>query len=268
MIPNPIAAAAFAALAASTAGADVAFPPAEGGAVIVPASVNGRGPYPFRLDTGSAGTVVSAPLAAELGLTTVARTVVVTPLGEETRGVAALGRLAVGTAEAAGLQATVVNGGFLRGAAGILGQDFLSRFDYTIDYRRARVTWGARRADGIRVPLHAQGGLFLVDLQQRGRAARLVPDSGSGSLVLFDGARFRSEAAGQPAEVASASGRRMRVEVRKVRGLTIGSLALRDQTAAIVPRGDDGGADGLLPLHQFASVAFATREGYLVLTPW
>ena len=263
MIP-PIAAIA---LAASAAGADVPFPPAEGGAVTVPAHVNGRGPYPFRLDTGSAGTAVSAALAAELGLRAVARTVVVTPLGEETRVVAVLGRIAVGSADAAGLEATVVPEGFLGGAAGILGQDFLSRFDYTIDYRRGRVTWDAPAGTGIRVPLHAQGGLFLVDLRQRGRAARLVPDSGSGSLVLFDGARFRSEAAGEPAEATSASGHRLRVEMRQVRGLTIGSLALRDQTAAIVPRDDDGGGDGLLPLHQFASVAFAARDGYMVITP-
>jgi gag-polyprotein putative aspartyl protease len=254
------------ALAASAAGG-VAFPHAEGGAVIVPTFVNGHGPHPFRLDTGAAGTAIAAALAAELGLAAVERTVVVTPVGEETRVVAAVGRIAVGSAEAAALRATVVPGDFLGGAAGILGQDFLSRFDYTIDYRHRRLTWSAGGAGGVRVPLHAAGGLFLVDLEQRGRAARLVADTGSGALVLFDGARLRSEAAGPPAEIASASGRRRRVEMRHVRGLTLGPLALRDQTAAIVPRDDGGGGDGLLPLHQFASVAFANRDGYLVIRP-
>ena len=222
-----------AALAAPAAGGaePVPFILGDGGAVIVPAYVDGQGPHPFLLDTGAAGTAVSAPLARALRLPPVARTVVVTPLGEEIRVVARIGRMAVGSAEAAGLEATVVPGGLLRGAAGILGQDFLARFDYTIDYRRGRVTWSAGGDDGFRVPLHAQGGLFLVDLEQRGRTARLVADTGSGALVLFDGTRFRSEAAREPAEAASASGRRRRVEMRHVRDLTLGPLALRDQAA-------------------------------------
>ena len=259
--------------AAAPAAADMPFALGGGGAVIVPAFIDGRGPYAFRLDTGAAGTAVSEVAAAAAGLRAAEATIVVTPVGEETRAVVRIGRLRVGGASAEGIRATVVSS-LPDGVAGILGQDFLSRFDLTIDYRRRLLTWdgGPGHAGGIRVPLHAEDGLYLVDLVQRGTAARFVPDTGAGALVVFEGAgrpRLRVEGRTAGAELASASGRRARVETGRLRGLSIAGLALGDQVAAFVPRDEApaGGGDGLLPLHHFQSVTFASRGGYLVIRP-
>jgi predicted aspartyl protease len=255
----------------AAASASTEFALGGGGAVVVPVFVDGHGPLRFRLDTGAAGTAVTAQVAEAAGLRAVERTVVVTPLGEETRAAVRIGRLRAGDAAAEGLLATVVPA-LPDGAAGILGQDFLSRFDLTIDYRRRRISWDGSAADGVRVPLHAHEGIYLVDLVQRGTAARFVPDTGASALVVFEGAhgpRLRSDGRTASAEVVSASGRRARVETGRLRGLSIGGLALGEQVAAFVPRDDAhaGGGDGLLPLHQFQSVTFAGRDGYLVIRP-
>ena len=259
--------------AAPSAAADLPFALGGGGAVIVPAFVDGSGPHPFRLDTGASGTAVAEAVAAAAGLRVSERTIVVTPLGEETRAVVRIGRLRVGDASADAIRATVVSS-LPPGVAGILGQDFLSRFDVTIDYGRRRVRWNdpASLADGIRVPLHAEDGLYLVDLVQRGTAARFVADTGAGALVVFEGAgrpRLQADRRTAAAQLASASGRRARVETGRLRGLSIGGLALGDQLAAFVPRDASGvgGGDGLLPMHQFQSVTFAGREGFLFIRP-
>ena len=260
------------ALAAVLAASALPFSLGGGGAVVVPVFLEGKGPYPFRLDTGASGTVVTKEVAGAVGVRPVARTIVVTPVGEETRTVGRIGSVRAGEAVANGVLATLAPG-LPGGVAGILGQDFLSRFDCTIDYRRREISWDrdAAAAEGVRVPLHPYEGIFLVDVVQRGTAARFVPDSGAGALVVFEGAGpgLTAEREAEEAELATLSGRRVRVALRRLRGLSIGPLALREQVAAFVPRdeGHAGGGDGLLPLHHFGSVTFASRDGYLVIRP-
>jgi aspartyl protease len=262
----------------------VPFTLGDGGAVIVPVFVDGQGPHSFLVDTGANRSAVIEGLAARLGLAPVAKSLVVTPAGDETRVVVRLGRVSVGTATAEGLLASVlaVDRRWLDGAdvAGILGQDFLARFDYTIDYRRRRVVWGgepgaASVRHGVRLELHPSEGRFLVELPQpedAGRAARFVPDTGTNGLVMFErpgGVRLSSEPLSGGAELSAASGGRRTVRMRRIRSLRVGNLTLHDQVAAIVtrPETDAPETDGLLPLHQFASVTFGSRDGYLVIRP-
>jgi hypothetical protein len=58
-----------------------------------------------------------------------------------------------------------------------------------------------------------------------------------------------------------------RVRTMMLRELRLGSLTIRDQPVAVVPRdaNDEAEGDGLLPLHLFASVSFNAREQCLVL---
>jgi predicted aspartyl protease len=256
----------------------IPFAAVDGGAVIVPVLVDGRGPHPFLVDTGANRSAVSAGLARELGLAAVARMTVVTTVGEETRKVVRLGRVSVGAAEGEGLLASVVDSPTLRmdGASfdGILGQDFLSRFDYTIDYDRHLLVWEgpATTADGTRLALHPSEGRFLVDLPQPGkgqRAMRFVPDSGANALVVFERGGdmpLPAELLRRRSEITASSGRRRGVQMSRIRALQVGSLTLRDQIAAVVSRdGNAPAGDGLLPLHQFASVTFRSRAGYMVV---
>ncbi len=138
------------------------------GAVIVPASIDGAGPFPFLLDTGSSHSVVSRSLAARLGLAFVARTTVLTSTGSEVRPVVRLDQVRIGPSRSEGLLASVAPtpqlAAIARGIEGIIGQDFLSAFNYTLDYRRKRLRWNDRSSDdrAVRLPLVEQRGRYLV----------------------------------------------------------------------------------------------------------
>jgi predicted aspartyl protease len=252
-----------------------------GGAVIVPVSVDGGGPHPFLVDTGATHSTVTRGLAGRLGLAPVAKASIATSTGEELRFVVRLGRLSVGSATAQGILATVVDAErvSMDGTTvdGIVGQDFLSRFDYTIDYRRRLLSWRgeAMGGGGIRLALQPSEGRFLVDLHQPGasdRPYRFVPDSGANGLVVYErgeGTSLAMDPVRGRFEVQSSSGRRRMADMRRVRGLRIGSLTLPDQLAAVVSRPEDDApeGDGLLPLHHFASVTFGGGGGYLVIQP-
>ena len=77
---------------------------------------------------------------------------------------------------AEGLTATALPpqaaGALGRDVDGVLGQDFLARFAFTIDYRRSRVVWHAADfvPSGVRLMLIPTQGRWLVELPQPGTA--------------------------------------------------------------------------------------------------
>ena len=195
--------------------------------------------------------------------------------------VVALPAVVVGAATASGITATVLPppaGSIIRiDLDGVLGQDFLSRFDFTIDYRRSRIDWhdAGYEAPGIRLALTPSQDRWLVELPQpatSGAAAtvrRFVPDSGADTLVLFGEARARcliAEWRAGAAALGSLTGARV-VRTATVDGLRVGSARLDRQVAAIVPAAAADDPDGLLPLHLFARVFFSARSRALVVQP-
>jgi predicted aspartyl protease len=257
------------------------------GAVVVPVSINGRGPFQFLLDTGSSHSVISQSLADKLALPFIARTSVTTSTGREWRAVVSLNQTTIGSAQSEGLLASVAPAALLdevaRGIEGIIGQDFLFDLNYTLDYRRKRLVWRDEEThvDGVRLPLIAQEGRYLVRIASgdNDRPVLLVPDSGSSGFVayerngrtaafaLFAAARFGGPGS-EPSltTVHSLSGGQL-ARTLMLRELRLGSLTVRNQRVAIVARNQNDVAegDGLLPLHLFATVSFNARERYLLL---
>jgi len=249
----------------------------ESGAVIVPVSINDRGPFPFLLDTGSSHSVVSQTLADQLALRSIARTSVLTSTGREWRPVVRMNQTTIGDAQSYGLLASVTSSAQLdvvaRGIEGIIGQDFLFGLNYTLDYRRQRFVWSDDDLDGgdVRLPLVAQRGRYLVQVAPTGKVpgVLLVPDSGASGFVAYerDG---HTKLALRPSSgmlgVHSLSGGQ-HVRTMMLRELRLGSLTIREQPVAVVPReaNDVAEGDGLLPLHLFASVTFNAREQCIVL---
>ena len=255
----------------------VAFALHDDGAVVVPVMINGAGPFAFLLDTGSTHTSIGAALAARLAAPVVARARVITATGSEMSLVVRLGALEVGQSRADGILASVVPDGRLaiadRSVSGILGQDFLARFIYTLDYRHRRLSWDAGEADAkgaARLALRESQGRYLVELPQgRDRVVALVPDSGVDGLVVFErpgNAALTAEGQVGGLSLATVTGRRD-VRLGRLRRLQIGAMTLWDQPVAIVrrPEADAPEGDGLLPLHLFASVSFNGRDGYLIV---
>ena len=255
----------------------------DNGAVVVPVRINGAGPFPFLIDTGSSHSAIADSLATQLRLPTVAKAEVVSASGQSMRPVAQLASTAVGAAVRGGLLASVLPSATLvnlgAGVRGVLGQDFLATFDYTLDYRRRELSWGPEpvsEAPAARLLMTPDAGRFFVSLPQgSGRGVlRLVPDTGSAALVIFD--RVRKEPAGTlellpakgQARMSGVSGDRT-VDRAVVRDLRVGDLVLHNEPAVIVNDREGGGtqADGLLPLHGFARVSFHAREQCLSIWP-
>lgn len=250
-----------------------------GEAVVIPARINGHGPYKLIVDTGSSRSAVSRKLAVETGAPVVARTAVVS-IGQETnRLVVRLDRVEAGPAARPDILASVIPDEDLKaiapGVDGVLGQDFLAMFDYTIDYRKRTLTWEADpalvRSTVNRFTLRPEEGRYTVEIPQdqgRQRALRLVPDSGASVMVLYerDGRLPLPIGPGRRAlEVAGLSGGR-RAVLSTLAELRIGALVLRDSPVVVLTGCDDvPGADGLLPLSLFDRVTFLARDGVVVL---
>lgn len=238
----------------SVAGADRSRPEvplvidAQGG-IAVTVRVNGAGPFTFLLDTGASRSLISDDLADELGAPVVAKSEVVTISGSEMRVVVRLSSIALASARVDALLAPVLPSAQLarvgRGVRGVLGQDFLSAFNYTLDYRRARLTWDAPltcEGPGAVRMARVEGRFVLVAQADAWPSLRLVPDSGAEIALLF---------------------RRQNVRAR-VAEFRVGNQVVRNVPVAIVER-DDPDVDGLLPLHGFRAVSFAAGGSCLVV---
>jgi hypothetical protein len=246
------------------------------GAIGVPVVVNGQGPFMFLLDTGASHTTVSSELAKTLRLPAVAQVRVATTAGIDLRPVIRLEHMNVGSARVEALMPSVAAAVQLRGIEtgidGIVGQDFLERFDYTLDYRRKRLRWTAQQDDPHeRLPLVRAGtrSLVAVSAGRRQAPVLMVPDSGAEALVVFVRNGTTALEVDEVDQLVGVSGvgswRATRAAV--LRELRVGTVTLRDQPAVVVEasgsRSVEG--DGLLPLHRFPSVSFSNSEGYMLV---
>ena len=249
------------------------------GEIVVPMTIGSRGPYRVLLDTGSTHTAISDALSTALGLPAVARTTMRASAGTLACLVVELPRVAIGSATADGLTATVLPAQAAAalgpGIDGLVGQDFLSRFRFTIDYRHLRIVWHERGyvASGVRLALVPSEDRWLVELPQRGHTSpwRFVPDSGTDTLVLYDDAaadRLVTQWRADRAALGSLTGSRI-VRTGIVDGLRLGGASLERQLAVVLPSPSAGAGapTGLLPLHQFASVFFSATDRCLVIHP-
>ena len=240
------------------------------GGIVVDVRINTAGPFRFILDTGAARSLVSDDLARELAAPAVATSEVVTSAGSDLRFVVRLASLAMASATADDLLAVVVPGPHLARLGprvrGLLGQDFLSAFNYTLDYRRRRLTWDeplACDAPGAARMTAAEGRFVMALERDRGAPLRLVPDSGAEVPVLF-----RVSAGTPPESLAAAkvsglgAGERI-ARIATMPTLRVGSITMRHLDAYIVER-DEADVDGLLPLHGFSSVSFAAGGACLI----
>jgi predicted aspartyl protease len=214
------------------------------GAVFVDVHVNDSGPYRFIVDTGSSRSIISETLARELGAPVVARSEIVTVAGSEWRSVVRLDSISLAAARRVDILAPVLPAARLSelgpSVRGLLAQDFLSLFAFTLDYRHARIRWASAPSCSAAeaAPLvEAEGRFVLTLVDDSGMPLRLVPDSGAEVPVLFRRRHARETTTG-------------------IISVKVGTVKIQGLVAYIVERGD-ANADGLLPLHHFNEVTFA-----------
>lgn len=115
-----------------------------GSTVVVPVTLNRAVQTHMILDTGATFSVVSPQVAANLQLRSASRASFVTANGVISSPLARLGSIKVGAAEAINLTVAIQEISPNSQIGGLLGLDFLSRYQTSIDPRRQLLTLGPR----------------------------------------------------------------------------------------------------------------------------
>jgi hypothetical protein len=250
--------------------------------LIVPVSINGLEPRGFVLDTGTKTTLIDERLGRKLGLPVIARMPLTTFTGRTTVLIHKLDTISVGAASVDGPQVGCVD---LRRVysldstvQGVLGQDFLGRFDYLLDYRGRRVVLDrdgriASALEGERMPIerrdfrdHVHHGTELEGPLQ----VHFMLDSGTPFAVVF-------QTAGRDTPLAVERSRRNEsfanwlgdrsIEAARLPSLQLGSMSMNDLPVQLT-RGRESERrweNGLLPTSLFRSVYISHSGNYVVL---
>jgi hypothetical protein len=251
---------------------EIRYREGQAGAVIVPVSVQGLGPFDFLLDTGADTTVVHPDVAALARLRPTARIALVTLAGtrlvpqaisDVSLAGAPLGRLDVLIHDLPAARAQD------RGVRGILGRDAFRTTPVMIDHVRRQLTVGGPPLAGA-LPYEDIDGRPVVQAHLRcgGPPLRLALDSGASGLVLFERAPPLPLVTDGRLEAWTNAGRTS-VRAARLEALCVGQARLRDLRVAVLdgpagPRAEDG----LLPTRLFARVHFDPRAKTVTLEPW
>jgi hypothetical protein len=223
--------------------------------------VNGHGPYRFLVDTGTNVNLIEANLARSIGLRETFRTglaastgATVVPGGDGIELVLEAGQAAEQKFLFLGFEAIHHRWPDVQG---VLGQWFLSRFDYMLDLRGKRLVFGKQDPSGTRARYTMINGRLSFSTS----LGNLVLDSGADQLVLFgvqpdmsSGIRGELRTVAGSQQIGTVSNKPLTIEGRRIwRG-----------DAVALPNRTEPGVDGLLPLSLFKAVYVCNSEGYVV----
>ncbi len=250
--------------------------------IVIPVTVNGAGPCEFLLDTGTNTTLVSVEFARALRLRPIDRLELVTATGSQVVPRAQLETLTVGAKSVARLEVLISELREVRAVGpeicGVLGQNFLSQFNYLINYRQRRIAFEdgdelEKSLRGERLPVEWREDRALVSAQAaKGKSWRLVLDSGIASLLLF-AADWRDlkldwdSSEPQWLRASSDSGSRS-ARQKRLRRFSIGGADFHDLPVAVMEASAARAGrveDGLLPTSLFAQVYFNRRKSFVIL---
>jgi hypothetical protein len=235
------------------------------GYAFVDVSVGGRGPFRMMIDTGASSCSLT-PKAARAARLTVDHQVALTTLAKERLVPAASNvPVRVGSVEAGGVEFLAMELDAVRTvdsrADGVLGQSFLSRLPYLIDYRR-KFLWlgdeagrqGGRLGTEI-VAERAYGRMVLpVGMGPGSGRWRLALDSGASGLVMRCGGHCPQLWNARRGDAILTNSGACAVRRGIVRRVVVGTTIVRSVEAALL----DGQAlsfeDGVLPANWFSAV--------------
>lgn len=220
--------------------------------------VNGHGPYRFLLDTGTNVNLIEKGLARRIGMTTTFHTDLESAVGKTRIGGSDANEVDPGPEKVTG-QKFLYSGleaihTLLPDVQGVLGQWFLSGFDYMLDMRGKQIEFGKHSLSGKRSQVRMLNGRTAVSTS----LGDLILDSGAGRLVLFGvvpargDRRYMRTVSGS--EIVSLVSRTLIIEGRNI---------WRGDAVAVPGRGEPGVA-GLMPLSFFKTIYVCNSEGYVV----
>jgi hypothetical protein len=171
--------------------------------------------------------------------------------------------------------------------SGILGEDFLERFDLLLDYRHHVIELqsgdGPLTESGVdeRLPIRLQGMMedgpvvgrligFAHALELGRTNVSLQLDSGVNSLVMFGGPQSLGAGAIQQnldigGSVQSSTG--VSVYSTTIKQLWFGSKVVRNITAFAPPARPGMDTDGLMPTSAFSSIFISHSQKFVIFDP-
>jgi hypothetical protein len=264
--------------------------------IIAPVMLNRTGPYDFLVDTGAEITMVSPSLANELQLKSDGGEARVLAIGLQSRAsFSGLELIQVGPLTIADHQVLVSKVDYSLGAdvhiRGILGANFLGRFDVLIDNAHQMLCLDDTGAMQIAVKGQhialvtstppADGGrssrplLLAVHLSSAGSSPLLLKlDSGSNAPFLYDPAKYLNVgvSGSRLFQGQNADGIVRTFALLPSQEMRIADVVLpRISFATLLIANHDGSTrevDGLLPTGLFRSVYIGYADRFVVLVPW
>lgn len=240
--------------------------------MIVPIAINGTGPYPFLLDTGTTRTVIDPGLADQLQAPVIGEDLLAGNPGTHQVPLVRLDTVQMKSASVSNLGAMVDKLEAVKfiapGIQGILGEDFLSRFDIFIDYKQRTVQFGEAAPAGERCRFESMGKYRGVRTSNRLLIGTEFVEMSGGKvqLQLDTGAKIPELFPTLSSVLSSGSGESGKILHSRIT-LKIGATVFKDQDVLQDRQGTALDAVGLLPAVIFRRIYICHSGGYVVLNP-
>ena len=244
----------------------------DGYVITVPVYVNNQGPFPFLLDTGSTTTAIEKTLASQLQLQVNQGAMLTTTGGNSLTGYAYLQKVSIGSASANNIACLVIDLAEVQrhdaSIRGILGGNFLTQFNFLLDYKSQTITF--EKADEIGADLY---GFQLQFTTNSNRAVikaavpnlhvepKLVIDSAIPTVVLFKQSPY-----GIKDKVLTTTNGTKQVQTTTLKSMLIGPTSL-SKIDALLAKDETREEDGLLPTKLFQSIYVNNKAGIIMLNP-
>ena len=230
----------------------------DGRPVVHGVYVNGRGPFRFLVDTGATFNHLDPRIAAKIEPADIFRTLLSSPTGfTHVMGMTGLDIELAPVAlhnQTFLLEMAAVHPS-LPDVEGVLGEEFLSHFDYSIDLRAGRLEFGepSPRRNGRQISYRIDHRRPVVETS----LGWLLLDSGANKLIRFG--VLSKRAVGELRTVTGTASA----------GLVYSSLAIGGHVywhgdAVALSRGAEPSIDGLLPIGLFRSITVCNSAGFVV----
>jgi hypothetical protein len=249
--------------------------------IVVAATVNNTGPYDFLVDTGTTRTVIDPGLALQLQAPAIGKVSLTGILRQRQDELVQLENVRIGGVSASGLGVVVDRLGRQKtlapGIRGVLGEDFLSRFDIFIDYKERWLRFGGPTPTGERCRFETIGQyqgsptinrvLIWTDFMDAGKARVLLQlDTGARVPELFP-ANHAPISSPRWGGVMAISDGADEVTIDSNTSIKIGSTVVRGLDVVQSRRSLTFDAQGLLPAAIFHTIYISHSGGFIVLNP-
>jgi hypothetical protein len=253
----------------------------DGYLIVVQTMVNGSGPFSFLLDTGATRTVIDPELAVQLQAPIVGKASLTGALRVREDELVQIREVRLGAVSSSGLGAVVDKLARQKilapGIRGVLGEDFLSGFDFLIDYKQHSLRFGDAPPAGERCRFETTGQYHDLPTTNRllipvefmgvsGETVRFQLDTGAKMPELFSTNDVANPSQPWGASLATTSGADgvtilTNVTIRVGKTMVPGLNVVQSRRTLAFD------SLGLLPASIFHRIYVSHSGGFVVLNP-